>query len=273
MLSDPMNCPSMDYFSLSLQQLALITNKLDEAIAGRKLPLLPSFLHSFPTGREEGTFLGVDFGGTFFKFGLFTFNSSKKEYVNCKPFVQIPIPEWLKKASGKTLFEFIAKATMEFVGEGCSKEQPLKMGFTFSYPTRQTSLSQGFLLKWAKDIECEGVVGSDVVALLQHELDSLSGGAIQVCALLNDTVAAIMAYKYANPNVSVGCIFGTGTNGAYISSSCNEAINTEWGSFWNNVLPVTEADIQVDNASLYPDFPIDPQEAVDLLQAADFLDL
>jgi hexokinase len=47
----------------------------------------------------------------------------------------------------------------------------LILAFTFSFPCNQTSLSQATLVSWTKGFSCTGVVGNDVVLLLQQAID------------------------------------------------------------------------------------------------------
>lgn len=69
------------------------------------------------------------------------------------------------------------------------------------------SLSQGF--------KASGAAGNDVVQLLQ---DALNRQKIPVrcSALVNDTVGTMLSRAYQSGTASVGAIFGTGTNGAYL---------------------------------------------------------
>ena len=75
----------------------------------------------------------------------------------------------------------------------------------------------------------------------------------------------MMASAYLNTETAIGCVFGTGCNGAYfekidaIPKLANDnlngeefmAINCEWGAFDNEhaVLPLTSYDIAIDEAS------------------------
>lgn len=75
----------------------------------------------------------------------------------------------------------------------------------------------------------------------------------------------MIASAYLNSDTAIGCVFGTGCNGAYIERSpaihklASEnlpadslmAINCEWGAFDNEhaVLPLTSFDIAIDEAS------------------------
>jgi hexokinase len=75
----------------------------------------------------------------------------------------------------------------------------------------------------------------------------------------------MMASAYLNSETAIGCVFGTGCNGAYfekidsIPKLANDnldgeafmAINCEWGAFDNEhaVLPLTSYDLAIDEAS------------------------
>ena len=79
------------------------------------------------------------------------------------------IDDATKKSTQETLFNFIADCLKEFVTEHkLSKKLPL--GFTFSFPVKQTSLIAGTLIRWTKDFEADGAVGRNVVELLREAL-------------------------------------------------------------------------------------------------------
>ncbi len=60
------------------------------------------------------------------------------------------------------LFDFIASSLKEFVErEGDDSETSLtrrELGFTFSFPVKQTSISSGVLIKWTKGFDIEDMV-------------------------------------------------------------------------------------------------------------------
>lgn len=90
---------------------------------------------------------------------------------------------------------------------------------------------------------------------------------MQVCirALLNDTVGTLASGRYNDPDVLVGIILGTGTNGAYVEATKNikklkpeqrendnMVINTEWGGFMSPLLPMTADDYATDESAPNP---------------------
>ena len=72
------------------------------------------------------------------------------------------------------------------------QDEILPLGFTFSFPLHQEGLAKGFLVKWTKGFNCEGVEGEDVVILLQQAIERRGDVKIEVCAILNDTTGCLM---------------------------------------------------------------------------------
>lgn len=61
------------------------------------------------------------------------------------------------------LFDFLASSLQQFVeAEGNGSEpshvRRRQLGFTFSFPVKQTSISSGILLKWTKGFAIEETV-------------------------------------------------------------------------------------------------------------------
>lgn len=239
------------------------------------MPMIPTFVTAVPLGKEKGLYLAGDLGGTNFRVcsvqlnGDHTFNLEQQK-------TKIP-QDLMTGAQGLPLFRYLAEKIGLFIKEHhqnyCTEENDnrLKLGLTFSFPVDQTALHQGSLIRWTKGFDLPDVVGRDVVGLLQIQLDELTVP-VDVVALANDTVGTLLLRAYSNDesktkaNTVVGCIFGTGTNGAYYESRENikkinveskgMAINTEWGSFDNGlkVLPNTKYDQIVDAETANPGY-------------------
>ena len=195
------------------------------------------------------------------------------------------IPKELMTGTAHGLFSFLAQKLSDFVREHHAEhfsedqEHHLRLGFTFSFPVDQKGINKGYLIRWTKGFDIQDAVGKDVCQLLQQEIDAL-GLPIVVAALVNDTVGTLMARAYTSPGESgtfLGAIFGTGTNGAYVekldritkmtaseeakaaygvydTSTGEMVVNTEWGSFDNDlkVLPDTPYDRALDGNSVNP---------------------
>lgn len=236
---------------------------------GQDMAMIPTFVTGVPDGSEEGTYLALDLGGTNLRVcevildGKGSFTMKQQKY---------KMSDEHKRGKAKDLFMFIAQCVKTFLEAeshtGPSKE--LLLGFTFSFPVEQTAIDQGTLIKWTKGFDADDAVGQEVVGLLQSCLNEL-GVKVRVNALVNDTVGALLAHGYQSKGPALlGCIFGTGTNGAYVERRQNIVklhvddplvpqptsmiINAEWGGFDDEraVLPVTPFDNQVDREAIRP---------------------
>lgn len=104
-------------------------------------------------------------------------------------------------------------------------------GFTFSFPCEQKSVASGRLISWTKGFTCDGVVGKDVVELLQNSFDEKKLN-VKCVALINDAVGTLMSAAYKDASTRIGLILGTGTNASFIDDE--QIFNTEWGAFGEN---------------------------------------
>ena len=232
--------------------------------------------------------MAVDLGGTNFRVCSIKLNGDSTFNL---AYSKVAIPKSLMVGTAEELFSFLAQEVKTFLQkhhgehfeqhlrrrmtvsspEGYKDEHAFRMGFTFSFPVQQVGINKGTLIRWTKGFDIPDAVGKDVCALLQTELDKLHLP-VKVAALVNDTVGTLMARSYTAPGKHgsvLGAIFGTGTNGAYIeklsklkkpltgeydNSTGEMVINTEWGSFDNqlNVLPNTPWDKALDESSVNP---------------------
>ncbi|KAK6956316.1 hypothetical protein Daesc_001591 [Daldinia eschscholtzii] len=256
---------------------------------GTSLSQIPTYVTGVPNGTEKGLYLAVDLGGTNFRVCSIHLNGDTTFNLT---YSKVAIPKELMVAKqASDLFSFLAKQIELFLRkhhedhfeahirrrqtvstpEGYRDEQIFRLGFTFSFPVQQYGINKGTLMRWTKGFDIPDAVGKDVCALLQQEIDRLRLP-VKVAALVNDTVGTLMARSYTSPGKTstlLGAIFGTGTNGAYVEKVSNikkpiegdydkstglMVINTEWGSFDNqmNILPNTSYDIELDQKSVNP---------------------
>ncbi|XAR64193.1 Hexokinase [Bertholletia excelsa] len=232
------------------------------------LPMILSYVDSLPTGNEKGLFYALDLGGTNFRV-LRVQLGGKDERVIATEFDQVSIPQELMFGTSEELFNFIATGLAKFAQkEGGEFHLPSgrkrEIGFTFSFPVKQTSIDSGILIKWTKGFAVSGTAGRDVVACLNEAMEK-QGFDMRVSALVNDTVGTLAGARYWDDDVMVAVILGTGTNACYIervdaipklhgrlnSTTGLMIINTEWGAF-SNGLPLTEFDRDMDDASINP---------------------
>ena len=94
------------------------------------------------------------------------------------------IDDETKQSTQERLFDFIAKCVADFIKEQ-NITSKLPLGFTFSFPVRQTSLISGTLIRWTKDFTASGAVGEDIVKLLHDAFQrrGVSAGHRLVCSL------------------------------------------------------------------------------------------
>ncbi|CAN8257595.1 unnamed protein product [Cochlearia groenlandica] len=235
---------------------------------GSKLKMLISFVDNLPSGEEHGFFYALDLGGTNFRV-IRVLLGGKEGRVVKQEFEEVSIPPNLMTGKSDELFNFIAEALAKFVateGEDFHLQagRQRELGFTFSFPVKQTSLSAGTLIEWTKGFSIEDTVGEDVVWELIKAMERV-GLNMKVTALVNDTVGTLAGGRYYNPDVVIAVILGTGTNAAYVEcasaipklhgllpKSGEMVINMEWGNFRSSHLPLTEFDHSLDFESLNP---------------------
>ncbi|XP_032678925.1 hexokinase type 2 isoform X2 [Odontomachus brunneus] len=260
---------------LSDEQLRLVMQKLtDEINRGLSrethedaiVKCFTTYVQDLPNGTEKGNFLALDLGGTNFRVLLITldgqnFDMKSKIYA---------IPQSLMLGTGVQLFDHIAQCLALFVNDLKLQNEVLPLGFTFSFPLTQYGLTRGNLVRWTKGFNCSGVIGENVVALLEEAIGRRNDVKIDVCAILNDTTGTLMSCAWKNQNCRIGLIVGTGSNACYVEKTRNAQcaipsnyaahkpdmlINTEWGAFGENgVLDfvTTEFDRAIDENSINP---------------------
>jgi hexokinase len=224
------------------------------------MKMIPSYVVSLPTGSEVKYALALDVGGTNFRILLASFEGSGRVRTKHRKFL---LTDADKRANGAALFDFFAKSVEDFLKDEKLEAGPHTLGFTFSFAVRQTAINRGVMMAWNKGFSNEGVVGEDVVELLQNAFRR-RGLNISVAALANDTVGTLVTHSYKDPQTYVSVILGTGTNAAYVESASeipkwpsNDGIlviNTEWGGYSDiSVLPVTTYDKTLDQLSANPE--------------------
>ncbi|KAI3388898.1 hypothetical protein SNEBB_006731 [Seison nebaliae] len=231
------------------------------------IKMFPTFVRDTPTGQECGSFLALDLGGTNFRVLRVDLRKEKIE-MKSKIFL---IPLTLMVGEGRPLFDHIARSLAAFIHSE-KIEVPsggkIPLGFTFSFPCEQLSLSSALLSTWTKGFDCPDVVGADVVKLLQESINALDVN-VNVVALVNDTVGTLIACSHRERNTNIGLILGTGSNACYMEQLENVGtwtqetdklpsqviINMEWGAFGDkgelNFIR-SSYDEEVDCASLNP---------------------
>lgn len=150
-----------------------------------------------------------------------------------------PILDHLKNENSESLFGWVGEHIAEVVREGCetwglSAEEELPMGVTFSFPMKQTSLSEATLMAMGKGFAITSDLdlgGHLLKGYEQHRTSDLPP--IKITAITNDAVATLVSFVYqypATPNqkAAMGLIVGTG---------CNATIPLKLSSLHQNKFP------------------------------------
>ncbi|XP_015267990.1 PREDICTED: hexokinase-3 [Gekko japonicus] len=244
----------VEAFHLSKKQLVKIKDSMQAAMKkGLKkqaqggagaLPMLPTYVCALPDGTERGHFLGLELSQTQVEIVLLHLSGEERQTAQLKT-QSFPIPA---AAIDNKIFEYIAKCLARFLDDLDTTEKYFPLGFSFPYQCEHTSLNQVNsavackLVEWAKDFQASGVVGEDVVQLLQKAVkEHCKNYCIEILAVVNDTVGIMVSCVCEEQPCEVGLIIGEGTNCCYMEQAKNIAgmenkvghmcINTEWGSF------------------------------------------
>jgi len=258
-------------FYISLAQMRRISrdfrSEMARGLAGDKssLKMIPAYVDK-PSGNEAGRFIALDLGGTNLR--ILQLELKGKGRILKHGEKKVVLGEKYIKGTAQSLFDFIAGFIKDFLREeGLEQTSGLMLGFTFSFPIQQSGIASGILVHWTKDFSVSGVVGKDVVVLLEAALKKKGIQNVSVAALVNDTVGTLAAGSYKDPACDIAVILGTGTNACYQEKLSNilkwpgrksktgkMIVNIEWGNF--NKIQLTEYDRLLDKKSDNPGFQI-----------------
>ncbi|GEM_PF-902858 len=226
--------------------------EMDRGLKGEEssLAMYPAWV-PMPTGKEQGTFVALDFGGTKVRAIKFKLNPDGAITVlkqNTEEGDGKRIPQRLKDATAtaQELFAFFAQEVEKVV----EPDEAINLGFTYSFGVNQTGIRSGIAAQMSKGFYTSGVEGQDPVKLLEKALSETEKTRnVKIAALVNDTVGTLAAAawqeaaKGTGKTVSGGVILGTGTNDAMplaaeeipkLSEGTAKgvmAVNMEWGNF------------------------------------------
>ncbi|KAI3968178.1 hypothetical protein MKX01_018481, partial [Papaver californicum] len=141
---------------------------------GSKLKMLLTFIDNLPHGNEKGTYYALHLGGTNFRV-LRVQLGGKGSGILGHEVERQPIPPSLMTSTSEDLFDFIADTLNQFIdrednGFDLPPNERRQLGFTFSFPVRQTSANLGYLVKWTKGFSIKDLVGKNVTACLEESL-------------------------------------------------------------------------------------------------------
>ncbi|XP_043539082.1 hexokinase-1-like [Chiloscyllium plagiosum] len=228
------------------------------------LKMLPTCVRSTPDGSEKGEFLALDLGGSIFRVLRVKVSEDGRQVVHISSEIY-PMTEDMKNENSQQFFDYIAECLGAFIEKQKLKDKKLPLGFTFSFPCRQSKLDEGILISWSKGFFVKGVQGLDVVALLREAISRRGDYEVDVLSIVNDTVGTMMTCAFDDPYCEIGVVIGTGTNACYMEElrhiqpvegdEGRMCINTEWGGFGDDGSLEdirTVFDREVDDGSINP---------------------
>ncbi|CAN6485909.1 unnamed protein product [Victoria cruziana] len=228
---------------------------------GSKLKMLLTFVDKLPAGDEKGVCYALDLGGSNFRV-LRVLLEGKQQRIADLQVEKQSIPPHLMTGTSEALFDYIASTLKNFV-EKENKEHGLQpgrrvLGFTFSFPMKQTRISSGVLVKWTKGFAIEDMYQKDIAECLRQAMARV-GLEMHIAALVNDTVGTLAVGHYYDEDTVAAIIIGTGTNACYVeradaitkcqgllANAGSMVVNIEWGNFWSSHLPRTSYDKVLD---------------------------
>ncbi|GEM_PF-4518918 len=190
-----------------------------------------------PTGKEKGTFLYADWGGTNLRIGGIKLKGDQTIDL---------LPEWNQKRdrtlkwsdelkkSGRTMVRFTAEKIAAYARENLDQGQKYFLGLSFGFSSnRDKGVGSARVVKNTSvkgfdfnDLLRGQDVGDDIIELLQNDLSQLGASNIVINAGPNDTESTRLIGEFLHPDTIAGGIFGTGHN-ASIRSKGGESVNLE----------------------------------------------
>ncbi|KAJ7036903.1 hexokinase-domain-containing protein [Mycena alexandri] len=254
-------------YEVSEAQLKKITDGFGDAftkglqVEHQAVTMGPSWVTHSPDGTEKGTSLTLEIGWDSVHVASVELDGKRSFTSQSKNF---EIKHEMLYAEATVFFDFLARCVGDFLKERSNKSTvDLRLGFNFGFGVEKSSIDHGKLLSWSKGFSISGVVGQDVVELLQKAFDRAKLS-VKCTALINDSVAVLLAQSYLEAPCVLSAIYGAGTNGSYLESGASikklpgfrgtsMMINTEWGMFNDNaLLKPTAYDVKMDNGCANP---------------------
>ena len=186
--------------------------------------MLPSYCHALPNGKETGTFISLDVGGSTLRIALIELHGRDAQNpMVIKNMASFKIDEQIRRLPGTEFFDWMAsniQITLEETKDAWSSEETLPLGLAWSFPIEQTSHRGGRVQKMGKGFACaETTLGMDLGELIEAACARKHLN-IRVDAIINDSSATLLSQAYVDPATSIALILGTGTNAAaYLPTS------------------------------------------------------
>ncbi|KAH9872027.1 hypothetical protein J1614_006287 [Plenodomus biglobosus] len=264
-------------------ELARMSTKLVEQFAPKlqasEICMLPSYNDVLPTGRERGTYLALDVGGSTFRIALVELNGRQPNTKNMRivAMKSYKIDEKVRQRSGRQFFEWMAEKIQQALADpqlqSSTSTKSIPMGLAWSFPVEQTSIRRANLLDMGKGFRAtEGILGQDLSELIMAPCRKRNLP-VHMDSIINDSSATLLSRAYEDPSTRFAVILGTGFNISvhlpvsalanskfkgypqkWLDQATHVLVNTECSMFGKNVFPTTRWDEQLNNAHMRPDF-------------------
>ena len=170
-----------EIFTVDQAKLKKIVNRFIEELeegltdpSGSNIPMNPTWVHGFPSGKEQGTYLTIDLGGTNLRVCEITLAGNHSTEHAIKQH-QYKMPDEMKKGTAKELLNYIGDSLDHFIKDHGLKpptgKDKFSLGYTFSYPVTQERIDHGVLQRWTKGLDISGAEGQDAAAQLREEIE------------------------------------------------------------------------------------------------------
>jgi hexokinase len=184
LLEAPLEAAKLQQMSAALQE------QFAPKLQASDICMLPSYNHTLPTGRERGTYLALDVGGSTFRIALVELNGKQVDakHMRIVTMKSYSINEKVRQRSGTEFFDWMAEKIEQALADPQLKKangtKSFPMGLAWSFPveyvtlsiaedllanrlSRQTSTRSANLLDMGKGFRAtEGVLGQDLSELI-----------------------------------------------------------------------------------------------------------
>jgi hexokinase len=151
-----------------------------EALAHNPACMLPSFNYALPTGKEEGTFIALDVGGSTFRVAalrLFVPEGQERGESEWLAITSFKIDDEVKSFDGEKFFAWLAEKiaeTLEKYHIAPKEGEKFAMGLAWSFPIEHTGLRSGKIQGMGKGFKAsESLLGTCLADTVQAACDTL----------------------------------------------------------------------------------------------------
>ncbi|MER2490557.1 hypothetical protein [Catenovulum sediminis] len=198
-------------FELSSTQLHEIANAFESCIeqglkdTQQELKCLPAYT-PITEQIKSGEVCVLDLGGSNLRASKVVINADGLTTIKQVCETQVP---WKRGVDfGKNHFLAVQAKLLE----PYLNQQNL-LGYCFSYPTQSLPSGDAKLVNWTKGVKVDGMEEQPVGSLLTQYIENEYGKSINTVAVINDTVASLLAGLTLTPSDAYfGVIAGTGSN-------------------------------------------------------------